>query len=340
MIKEFLERISDRKDLSFEEAQLVMHKIMRGEVNEAQIAALLLGLKTKKETSEEIAGFAKAMREHSIKINNHHENVIDVCGTGGDGSYTFNISTAVSFVVAGANVKVAKHGNRSISSKSGSADVLTELGININLTQQQSEEALEKIGITFLFAPNYHPTMKYAAPVRKALGVKTIFNVLGPLTNPAQTKRQLIGVYNSETAKLMAEACKYLDMEKVAFISTINCFDEISLTAETEVFEYTNGAIIINYKIDHNNFGYTKIELKNIQSDSAQKNAEIILSILRDKRKNDAFFVVAANAAFALYVAGICNDIKICKEIAEESILSGKAYEKLTALKYFKKRYA
>jgi anthranilate phosphoribosyltransferase len=335
MIKNYIEKIAGCENLTLKEAYDAMHKIMSGEVNETQIAALVIALKTKGETPEEVAGFAKAMRDFSVKIKHEDKNMIDVCGTGGDGSNTFNISTAVSFVAAGAGIKVAKHGNRSISSKSGSADVLTELGININLSPSQSEQALDEIGIAFLFAPNFHPAMKYAAPVRKALGIKTIFNVLGPLTNPAGTKKQLIGVYDLSTAQLMAEAVKYLEMEKVYFVNTSNSFDEISLTGETDVCEYSSGNGIKNFRVNHNSFGYTKIDVEKIRSDSAFNNSKILLSVLKDKTKDEAYYVVAANAALALHVAGFSNDLIACRDAAEESILSGKAFEKLTALKIF-----
>ncbi|NJD21697.1 MAG: anthranilate phosphoribosyltransferase [Melioribacter sp.] len=335
MIKNYIEKVAERENLTLNDAYNVMHKIMSGEVNETQIAALLLALKTKGETPEEVAGFAKAMRDFSVKINNQDKNMIDVCGTGGDGSNTFNVSTAVSFVVAGTGIKVAKHGNRSISSKSGSADVLTELGLNINLSPSQSEQALAEIGIAFLFAPNFHPAMKYAAPVRKALGIKTIFNVLGPLTNPAGTKKQLIGVYNLKTAQLMAEAAKYLDMEKVYFINTSNSFDEISLTGETDVIEYSSDNGIKNFRVNQDSFGYTEINIKKIQSDSIINNSKIMLSILQERIKSEAYYVVAANAALALHVAGYSDDMIACKGAAEESILSGKAFEKLTTLKKF-----
>ena len=339
MIKKYIEKIAERENLTLQDAYNVMHKIMSGAINETQIAALLLALKTKGETPEEVAGFAKAMRDFSVKINLQDKNMIDVCGTGGDGSNTFNVSTAVSFVVAGAGIKVAKHGNRSISSKSGSADVLIELGLNINLSPSQSEQALTEIGIAFLFAPNFHPAMKYAAPVRKALGLKTIFNVLGPLTNPANTKKQLIGVYNLKTAQLMAEATKYLDMEKVYFVNTSDNFDEISLTGETDVIKYSSDSGIKNFRVNQDSFGYTKINIKKIQSDSVINNSRIMLSILKDKIKNEAYYVVAANAALALHVAGYSDDLIACKDTAEESILSGKAFEKLNALKNFGEKF-
>jgi anthranilate phosphoribosyltransferase len=335
MIKEYIEKITEGNNLTLEESYKVMRNIMSGDVNEPQISGLLMAMKTKGETPEEVAGFAKAMRDMSVKINSNDPDTIDVCGTGGDGSNTFNISTAVSFVAAGAGIRVAKHGNRSISSKSGSADVLIELGVNINLSSVDSEAALNEVGIAFLFAPNYHPAMKYAAPVRKGLGIKTIFNILGPLTNPAGTKKQLIGVYNSKTAKLMAEAAFHLDMERVCFVCTSDSYDEISLTGETDVYDYSRQSGIKNYKISSVMLDYPEIDITKIKSDSAFNNSQIILSVLRDKVKSEAYYVIAANAALALHVAGISESITDCRLAAEESILSGKAYNKLNELKLF-----
>ncbi len=335
MIKAFLEKIISKQHLTFKESFEIMKSIMNGEVNNSQLAGLLIGLKSKGKSAEEIAGFASAMREKSIKIKTNNTLTIDVCGTGGDNSGTFNISTAVAFVVAGAGVSVAKHGNRSISSLCGSADVLQELGININLTPEQSEKALHEIGITFLFAPNYHPAMKYAAPVRKELGMKTIFNMLGPLTNPADVKHQLIGTFNSQAAELMCSASELLGFEKVCFVCTDNRFDEILLNGDTTVYEYnkTNGTK--NYKISNETFSYPKVSIGEIAGANAKTNATIILNVLKDKMCNGAFYTICANAAMALYSANYSSDLDICKQAAENSILSGKAYDKLVTLKEF-----
>ncbi|MDP3149714.1 MAG: anthranilate phosphoribosyltransferase [Ignavibacteria bacterium] len=335
MIKDILEKVIAKQHLSFEESFKAMNSIMNGEVNNSQLAGLLIGLKSKGKSAEEIAGFASAMRENSIKIKTNNVLTIDVCGTGGDNSGTFNISTAVAFVVAGVGVSVAKHGNRSISSLCGSADVLQELGININLSPEQSEKALHQIGITFLFAPNFHPAMKHAAPVRKELGMKTIFNMLGPLTNPAGVKHQLIGTFNNQAAELMCSAAEYLGFEKVCFVCTDNRFDEILLNGETNVYEYdkTNGTK--NYKITNETFSYPKVTLEEIAGADAKTNADIILNVLRDKKSNGAFYTVCANAAMALYAANFSSDLEVCKLAAEESILSGTAYDKLVALKDF-----
>ncbi|MEE9431444.1 MAG: anthranilate phosphoribosyltransferase [Melioribacteraceae bacterium] len=336
MIKELIQKVIEKKNLTFDESHQVMNSIMSGEINNSHIAGLLVALKCKGENANEVAGFVKAMREKSIKINSSSTNCIDVCGTGGDNSNTFNISTAVSFVVAGAGVKVAKHGNRSISSKSGSSDVLTELGVDINLTNKESEEALDKIGISFLFAPNYHPAMKYVMPVRRELGFKTIFNILGPLTNPASVKRQMVGTYNYKTAELMREASKNLEMEKVCFVCTENKYDEITLTGETKVFEYDSIKGNSEYFITPDTFGYPKLKLEDLAGSNPKENAKIILEIFEQKKRDAKFYVVAANAALALYSSGYSDELKECQKVAEDSILSGKALVKLNELKSFK----
>jgi anthranilate phosphoribosyltransferase len=312
-----------------------MNKIMSGNVDNSNLAGFLIALKAKGEAPEEIAGFAKAMRDNCIKVNSASTNVIDVCGTGGDGSGTFNISTAVSFVAAGAGVKVAKHGNKSISSKCGSADVLQQLGVNINLSKEKSEEALDKIGITFLFAPLYHPAMKHAAQVRRELGIKTVFNMLGPLTNPAGVKNQLVGTFNTSAAKTMAEASEHLDLEKVCFVCCGNKYDEVYLGDSTLVFEYNKISGIKSYSISNETFNYPLVTDVQIKGDTPEVNAGIILEVLEGKTRNGAFHTVAANAAMALYCAGISDDISECLRIAEESIITGAALNKLNELKSF-----
>ncbi|HSR18289.1 MAG TPA: anthranilate phosphoribosyltransferase, partial [Ignavibacteriaceae bacterium] len=291
--------------------------------------------KSKGETPEEVAGFAKAIRDKSIKINCIDENAIDVCGTGGDGSGTFNISTATAFAAAGAGVKVAKHGNRSISSKCGSADVLQELGININLSPEQSEQALNEIGIAFLFAPLYHPAMKYAAPVRKELGIKTVFNMLGPLTNPAGVKKQIIGTFSSAAAKTMSEAAKYLELKKVCFLCSNDKYDEVYLGGSTSIYEYNKDSGVKNYTISNETFDYPLISDHQIMGDTPKINAQIILEVFENKTRNGAFHTIAANTALALFCAGLSDDLEECKRAAEESIFSGAALNKLNQLKKF-----
>jgi len=319
-----------------DESYNVMDKIMSGEVNNSLLAGFLIALKSKGETAEEIAGFTSAMREKSIKINVDKETTIDVCGTGGDNSHTFNISTAASFVVAGAGIKVAKHGNRSVSSLSGSADVLKELGIDINLSPEKTEKALNEIGIAFLFAPNYHPAMKYAAQVRKELGIRTVFNILGPLTNPAGVKRQLVGTFSPLVSQKMAEASEFLDYEKVCFITSENNVDEITLNGYTDVYEYKRNIGTEYYKIDNKNFDYPAISPESIKGVNAETNAKIMMDIFENKTKNGAFHVVTANAAMGLFSAGYSENINDCLEAAKDSIVSGKALEKINLLINFK----
>lgn len=335
MIKEYIQKVISKEHLSFSESYKIMNEIMSGGVNNSHIAALLVALKCKGEHANEVGGFVTAMREKSIKLNSAIINATDVCGTGGDNSNTFNISTAVAFVVAGAGVKVAKHGNRSISSKSGSSDVLMELGININFSNLLSAEALEKIGITFLFAPNYHPAMKYVMPVRRELGFKTLFNILGPLTNPAETKKQMIGVFNDNTAMLMREASKSLEMEKICFVCTDNMYDEITLTGITKIFEYDRKLGVRNYEITAKTFGYPNIVIKDILGGTPNENAKIILDVFNNRMLDARYYVISANAAMALYSSGFSNSLDECKYAAEDSINSGKALNKLNELKIF-----
>ncbi len=338
-MKEQLEKVIAGESLTFQEAYNVMYSIMSGNENNSKIASLLTALKIKGETSEEVAGFVKAMREKVINISCEKERVIDVCGTGGDGSGTFNISTAVSFVVAGAGVNVAKHGNRSISSKSGSSDVLHELGVDVQLNPELSEKALNEIGIAFLFAPLYHPAMKHVAPIRKELEFRSIFNILGPLTNPAGVKRQLIGTFSDKTAQLMSEAIKLLEMEKVTFLCTNNSYDEITLTDSTKVYEVNQDHSMYYYSLTNENFGFPKITLENIQGGNAKENAEIIYDIFSNKNIGPAYDVVIANAALALKTSGISDNLLDCKQIAEESIKSSATLNKLNELKEFGEKY-
>jgi len=338
-MKEYLEQIIEGKNLSFDEAYKIMYSIMSGNENNSKIASLLTALRMKKETPEEVAGFAKAMREKMIKINCNQKYLIDVCGTGGDGSGTFNISTAVAFVAAGAGVYVAKHGNRSISSKSGSSDVLHELGVNVHLSPELSEVALNEIGIAFLFAPLYHPAMKHVAPIRKELEFKSIFNILGPLTNPAGVKKQLLGTFNENVSRIMAEAIKYLEMDKICFVCTSNKYDEVTLTDKSNIIESEGSTSSHFYEIDFFNFGFPKINLEDIQGNNAKENAVIINTIFSEKEKSPAYYVVVANAALAIKAAGLSDNLPECISIAEESILSGKTLDKLNALKSFGEKH-
>lgn len=338
-MKQYLEKIIEKENLSFDEAFNVMNEVMTGNVSHPLLAGFLVALKAKGETPAEVAGFAKAMRENCIRIDCDDENAIDVCGTGGDNSGSFNISTAVAFTAAGAGVKVAKHGNRSISSKSGSADVLQNLGVNINLRRDESERALKEIGIAFLFAPLYHPAMKHATPVRKELAMKTVFNMLGPLTNPAGVKKQLIGTFTRKAAKTMAEAAEYLDFEKACFVCSNDSYDEIYLGDITEIHEYNKSKEVITYTITNDSFNYPRISEEDIKGDSAEINAKIILDVFQNKNLNGAYHTIAANSALALYCSGFSDNLNECQKAAEASILSGAAFAKLNELKKFSNQF-
>ena len=332
MINQIFEKLLDKEDLTLSQSSDLMEEIMLGNVNNSLLAGILTSMRLKGVTSEELAGFAKVMKERCLEFNLNGNDAIDVCGTGGDNSGTFNISTAVAFVVAGTGIKVAKHGNSSISSKSGSADVLKELGVNINLPKEISEKALDEIGITFLFAPQYHPAMKYAAPVRKELGIRTIFNMLGPLTNPAGVNKQMIGTFSNDAAKLMAQASIHLNFERVCFLCCDNKYDEILLHGKTEIFEYNRNSTIKNYQITNETFGYDNVDISELKGDTAETNANIIKDIFNGTSKNGCFTTVTANAALALYCAKYSDNITQCKEAAEKSLTTGAAKNKLDEL--------
>ena len=336
MINLILDKLLEGINLSIIESTDTADLIMNGKVNNSQIAALLTAMKIKGETPEEIAGFAMAMRNNGIKISSSDLNTIDVCGTGGDNSGSFNISTAVAFVVAGAGVRVAKHGNRSITSKSGSSDVLSDLGVKIDLSPEKAEQALDEIGITFLFAPIYHPAMKNVAPVRVELKFKTIFNVLGPLTNPANTTKQMIGTYNYNIAEKMVKASKLLGMENVTFVCTNDQYDEITLANTSRLISMKDSEVITE-EIDASTFGYKNVNLKEIIGSTPNENSKIILRLFSNPERNAHFNVVAANAAVALCTTGNYDNLEAAKIAAEDSILSGKALVKLKELIAFGK---
>lgn len=330
---DLLNKLLHKENLSLNEAKSLSEMFLGNEISDIQKASVLTALKLKGETAEEIAGFALGMREHSVKIYPENKNSIDVCGTGGDGSGTFNISTAVAIVLAAAGVSVAKHGNRSISSKSGSADVLKSLGVNIELSPEKSEKLLNEIGITFLFAPVYHPAMRFVAPVRRELATKTIFNMLGPLTNPAGTKTQLIGTFNEDAAFKMASATEFLELEKVNFICTENRYDEITLTGDTTLVSYNTEKGLEKSTLAPSDFGYEKIELSALKGGGPEENAQILLELFNSNKRNPITDVVCANVALALITASVSNNLRDAVEFAEDTLFSGRAYNKLIELK-------
>ncbi|GJQ63676.1 MAG: anthranilate phosphoribosyltransferase [Melioribacteraceae bacterium] len=330
---DLLNKLLSKENLSLEEAKSLSDMFLQNEISDIKKSVVLTALKLKGETAEEIAGFALGMREHGVKIKPDNIDSIDVCGTGGDNSGTFNISTAVSILTAAAGVTVAKHGNRSISSKSGSADVLKYLGVNIELSPDKSEQVLNEIGIAFLFAPVYHPAMKHVAPVRRELATKTIFNMLGPLTNPAGTKRQLIGTFNEAAASKMAAAARYLDLERVDFICTENRYDEVTLTGNTAQFEYDNKAGFQKSILSPADFGYEHVVLSDLRGGGPEENAQILLDVFNAREPNTRTNVVCANAALALLTSSKCDNLKEAVHLAEDTLFRGKAIKKLEELK-------
>lgn len=326
MIKEAIYKLINGKDLTFEEAKSVMEEMMDGTATQAQMGAFLTGLRMQGETIEEITAFATVMREKGIKIQPQRE-VIDIVGTGGDEVGTFNISTTSAFVVAAGKVPVAKHGNRSVSSKSGAADVLEELGVNLMLTPAQNEEILNKIGICFMFAPVYHSSMKYAAPVRKELGIRTVFNILGPLSNPAAATMQLLGVYDPKLAKPLAKVLANLGVTRGVVVCGKDGLDEITLTGETTVYEIRDGEIT-NYVIKPEDFGLKSCDLLELIGGTPKENAKITEDILLGKEMGPKRDVILMNAGMCLYLGIDGITLKQGVEMAAEIIESKKAYDK------------
>jgi len=327
MIREAIHILLNGKDLSFEESKVVMEEIMSGEATEAQMGGFLTALRMQGETIDEITAFATVMREKGIKIEAGRE-VIDIVGTGGDEVGTFNISTTSAFVVAAGGIPVAKHGNRSVSSKSGAADVLEMLGANLNLTAEQNEEILKKCDVCFMFAQLYHSSMKYAAPVRKELGVRTVFNILGPLCNPAAASMQLLGVYDKKVAETLARVLSNLGVRRGVAVCGEDGLDEISMSDATNVYEIRDGDII-NYEITPEQFGFKRCKLEELIGGGPKENAAITEAILKGELKDAKRDIILLNAGISLYLGidGISLEDGIKK--AEEIIDSGKAYEKL-----------
>ncbi len=324
-INQFLNRILDKKDLNFQESQILMEEILIGGLTSIQIAGVLTALRMKGETVEEILGFISVMRKHMTTIKTDGV-IVDTCGTGGDGSMSFNISTAAALTVAACGIKVAKHGNRSASSRCGSADVLEALGVNINLTPEQARKMLKETNFVFLFAPLYHQAMKSIAQVRRELGVRTVFNFLGPFVSPARVKRQIVGVPNREIAEKLALVAKLLDYEHLLIVTSLDGLDEISISSKTHVFEIKNMSIK-RYSIDPGDFGL-KGKKEGLTGGDKERNAQIIREIFDGKKgaKRDA---VVINAAAALYVSGAVRSIKEGLVKAKDVIDSGHAKQLL-----------
>ncbi len=335
MIKELIKKITEFKDLTPEETENLFSLLMKGELTDAQIGAVLIGLKMKGETVDEISSAAKIMRQNAVKVPvKDKSRLIDTCGTGGDKVNTFNVSTITAFVVAGAGVKVAKHGNRSVSSKCGSADIMEALGVNIEMSPEKAAKALEEIGLAFLFAPIYHPAMKNVISQRREIGVRTIFNILGPLSNPAEAKYQLMGVYDEKLVEPLSRVLVNLGIERAFVVHGMEGLDEVSITGETLVGEVNDGEINI-YTVKPEDFGLKSASLQDIQGGDLEYNLKIALSILEGKDNSPKTDFVAINAAFALKVVGIVDTVQEGIELAKETIYSKKAYQVLEKLRDF-----
>ncbi len=331
---DLLRRLIARQDLSREETEDLFGQLMDGALSDITKAALLTALAVKGESVDEIVGAARAMRRRVIAIPHQQEKLVDTCGTGGDGKGTFNISTAAALVAAAAGVRIAKHGNRSVSSRSGSADVLEALGVAIELEPQAAASALDRLGIAFLFAPRLHPAMKEVMPVRRELGVRTIFNVLGPLTNPAGARRQLMGVYDARLVAPLAEVLRDLGSEHAMVVHGSDGLDEITLTGTTQVAEVRHGKVS-TYQLDPVDLGLARVKEEELRGGSPQENAAALRRVL-DGEDGPPADITALNAAAALYVGGQCRDLMAGLERARAALTSGAGRRKLAELVAFR----
>lgn len=327
MIKEAIIKLSKKQDLAYAEAEAVMDEIMSGQATPVQMSAYLTALALKGETIDEITASAAGMRAHCIKLL-HNLDVLEIVGTGGDGSNSFNISTTSSLVIAAGGVPVAKHGNRAASSKSGAADVLEALGVKITLTPERSAEILKKINICFLFAQNYHIAMKYVAPIRKELGIRTVFNILGPLSNPAGANMELMGVYDQSLVEPLAQVMANLGVNRGMVVYGQDSLDEISMCAPTSVCEIRDGKFT-SYEITPEQFGYERCEKGALTGGTPAENAEITKAILKGEEKGPKRQAVCLNAGAALYIAGKAASIEEGVKLVEFLIDSGAALKKL-----------
>ena len=331
IIKDVIKDVVEKRNLSQECAYEAAIEIMNGRATDAEIAGLLVALRMKGETRDEITGFVRAMREKVIPVKCNWTDVIDTCGTGGDSIGTFNISTISAFVAAGAGCRIAKHGNRSVSSQCGSADLLQHLGVKIEISPEKMAECIEKAGIGFLFAPLLHKAMKYASRPRREIGIRTIFNILGPLTNPAGARRQVLGVFSKDLIEPIANVLQNLGCEHCMVVHGSDGLDEITITDKTYVSEFCNGAIR-SYTIEPEDFGIKRAYLRDIRGGSVEDNARIALNIL-NKSHGPTRDTVMLNAGAAIYVSGNASSLIKGIELAGESIDKGMAMSKFQLLK-------
>ena len=336
--KDALNRLIDGNELFYDEMVDLMRQIMRGELTPAQIAAILIGLRVKVETVSEIAAAATVMREFATPVPVDDKfHLVDTCGTGGDHSKTFNISTTCAFVAAAAGARVAKHGGRASSSASGSADVLEALGVNINLSPEQVAQAVQQIGVGFMFAPNYHGAMKYVAPVRKELGVRTIFNIIGPLTNPAGADNQLLGVFHPDLVGILARVLKQLGSRHVMVVHGNDGLDEITVSGETRVAELRHGEVN-EYSVRPSQFGLAETDLDALKAYDADQSAAMLLSVLENE-PGPARDIVLLNAGASIYVSGVAHSLETGIERANDALNSGAALVRLRQLIEFSQQF-
>jgi anthranilate phosphoribosyltransferase len=329
-IQDAIQTVINKTDLSKDEMRSVMNNIMTGECTDAQIAGFLVGLRSKGETVDEITAAANVMRELASRVHINHDNLIDTCGTGGDGHNTFNISTTAAFVVAAAGGYVAKHGNRSVSSKSGSADVLETAGVKLELTPEQVAQCVDEIGIGFMFAPMHHSAMKHAISARKELGVRTVFNVLGPLTNPAGAKRQVMGVFSQDWLETLANVLKNLGSEQVMIVHSEDGMDEISISAATNIAELKDGEIK-TYQIEPEQFGMQRADISTLAVENVEESFKVMQAVL-DNQGGPTQDIVLLNAGAAIYTAGIEDSLESGIASARQVIENGLARTKLNEL--------
>ena len=338
--QEALTRIIEHREIFHDEMLSLMRQIMRGELSPVLMAAIITGLRVKKETIGEITAAAQVMREFAIRVEvGDDQHLVDTCGTGGDAAHTFNISTTAAFVAAAAGARVAKHGGRSVSSKSGSADVLEALGVNLNQTPREIADDIREIGLGFMFAPNFHSAMKHAAPVRRELGVRTLFNILGPLTNPAGAKNQLLGVFHPDLVGILTRVLQRLGSRHVMVVHGRNGesgLDEITIAGETHIGELRHGEVK-EYTIKPEDFGMKTAAIETIQVQDSTQSRKLLMSVL-DNEPGPAFDVVLLNAAAAIYVAGMAASLEQGVKKARVAIENGAAREKLRELIEFSNR--
>lgn len=337
-MQEAIRAVTERRDLGPEEMSDVMQLIMTGKATPAQVGGFLIGLRMKGETIDEIAAAARVMRELAAHVDVAGPHLVDTCGTGGDAASTFNISTASAMVVAAAGGKVAKHGNRSISSKSGSADVLETAGVNLELTPEQVASCVNEIGVGFMFAPKHHGAMKHAIGPRKEMGVRTVFNVLGPLTNPASAPNQVLGVFSDDLVEPLAKVLQKLGSEHVLVVHAEDGLDEISIAAATHVAELKDGEVR-DYFITPEQFGFDRSDISSLAVDGPEQSLATIRSVF-ENQPGPARDIVALNAGAAIYVAGLSEDLAQGIKIAQDVIADGSANAKLDALVEFSNKSA